>query len=227
MLTGRRRCSWGSYHLQKAHTSDHCDGRTSCRTVMKPNHRHCQSSLQSVWAVGRYLSWYSVAGVAFWTLGTCKQCMHQTTAICDGAQGTTLLWLNTHAACANAPERYLAYDPVKIRAQNRLSVSVRCIEVVPVNQRTSQHHKSARGQLTRQCYRTPLIGIEGVSLLQDALEAQAMPALHKQKLFPPELILAKARMGRGSSFRKRKPANKACAGLCWCIVPVPRLHSPE
>ena len=25
MLTGRRRCSWGSYHLQTAHTSDHCD----------------------------------------------------------------------------------------------------------------------------------------------------------------------------------------------------------
>ena len=114
---------------------------------------------------------YLVAGVAFAAPGTCKQCTFQVTVICGDARWTTLLCLNTHAACANAPERYLAYDPVKIRAQNRLSVSVRCIEVVPVNQRTSQHHKSARGQLTRQCYRTPLIGTEGVLLLQDALEA--------------------------------------------------------
>ena len=134
----------------------------------KPAPSHSQSSLQPVWAAGRYLSWYPVAGVAFGAPGTCKQCMHQTTAICDGAQGTTLLCLNTHAACANAPERYLAYNPVNIRAQNRHSVSVYCIEVVPAHQSTSQHHKSARGQLTRQCYRTPLIGIEGVSLLQDA-----------------------------------------------------------
>ena len=151
----------------------------------KPAYNHSQRSLQSMWAVVRYLSRYPVAGVAFGAPGTCKQCTPQTTAISGGARGTTLLCLNIHAAFANAPERHLAYNPVKIRAQNHHYVSVHCIEVVPVHQSTSQHHKSARGQLTRQCYRTPRIGIEGVSLLQATLEAQAVPALHEQKLFPP------------------------------------------
>lgn len=32
----------------------------------KPEHSHSQRSLQSMWVVGRYLSWYPVAGVAFW-----------------------------------------------------------------------------------------------------------------------------------------------------------------
>ena len=93
---------------------------------------------------------------------TCKQLTPQITAICDGAQENTMLYLNTHATCANAPERYLAHTPAKIRAQNRHPVSVHCIEGAPAHQSTPQCHKAARGQLTRQCYRTPLIGIEGV-----------------------------------------------------------------
>ena len=52
----------------------------------KPAHSHPQSSLQSVWDVGRYLSRYPVAGVAFEAPNTCKQCTPQITAICDGAE---------------------------------------------------------------------------------------------------------------------------------------------
>ena len=51
----------------------------------KPAHSHPQSSLQSVWDVGRYLSRYPVAGVAFKAPGTCKQCTPQITVICGGA----------------------------------------------------------------------------------------------------------------------------------------------
>ena len=84
-----------------------------------------------------------------------------------------MFYLNTHATCANAPERYLAHTPAKIRAQNRHLVSVHCIEGAPAHQSTSQCLKATRGQLTRQCYRmrTPLIGIEGVTSVQDASEA--------------------------------------------------------
>ena len=114
-ISGRRRCVWGSWHLQTLHASDHCES--------------------------------------------------------GGARQTTLLYLNSHATCANASERYLAHTPAKIRAQNRHPVSVHCIEGAPVHQITPQCHKAARGQLTRQCHRTPLIGIEGVVLLQDTSEA--------------------------------------------------------
>ena len=137
----------------------------------EPAHSHSQSSLQPVWAVGRYPSRYPVAGVAFGTPGTCKQCKPQVTVICGGARQTTLLYLNSHATCANASERYLAHTPAKIRAQNRHPVSVHCIEGAPVHQITPQCHKAARGQLIRQCHRTPLIGIEGVVFLQDTSEA--------------------------------------------------------
>ena len=63
-----------------------------------------------MWAVGRYLSRYLVAGVAFGAPGTCKQYTPQTTAICDGARGNTLLYLNTHTACSDAPACYLRSD---------------------------------------------------------------------------------------------------------------------
>jgi hypothetical protein len=53
--------------------------------VSEPAHIHCQSSLQSMWAVRRYLSRYPVAGVAFGAPGTCKQHTPHTTAICGGA----------------------------------------------------------------------------------------------------------------------------------------------
>ena len=82
-----------------------------------------------------------------------------------------MLYLNTHTTCANALERYLAHTPAKIRAYNRHLVSVHCIEGTPANQNTSQCIKATRGQPTRQCYRTPLIGIEGVTSVQDASEA--------------------------------------------------------
>jgi hypothetical protein len=139
--------------------------------VSKPAHNGCESWLQSVWAVGRHLSQYSSAVDAFAAPGTCKQLAPQITVICGGARETTMLYLNTHATCANASARYLAHTPAKIRAQNRHPVSVHCIEGAPAHQSTSQYHKSARGQLTRQCYRTPLICIEDMSLMQETLEA--------------------------------------------------------
>jgi hypothetical protein len=55
--------------------------------------------------VGRYLSRYPVAGVAFEAPDTCKQCTPQINMICGGARENTMLYLNTHATCANAPER--------------------------------------------------------------------------------------------------------------------------
>ena len=51
----------------------------------EPAPSHAQSSVQSVWAVRRYLSRYPVAGVAFGAPGTCKQHTPHTTAICGGA----------------------------------------------------------------------------------------------------------------------------------------------
>ena len=78
--------------------------------MAEPAPSHSQRSRQSVWAVGRYLSWYPVAGVAFGAAGTCKQCTPQVTVICGGARGTTLLCLNIHAACARALVHYLRSD---------------------------------------------------------------------------------------------------------------------
>jgi 1,6-anhydro-N-acetylmuramate kinase len=73
--------------------------------VPKPAHSGCESWLQSVWAVGRHLSQYSSAVDAFAAHGTCKQLTPQITVICGGARENTMLYLNTHATCANAPER--------------------------------------------------------------------------------------------------------------------------
>ena len=63
-----------------------------------------------MWAAGRYLSWYPVAGVAFGAPGTCEQCTPQVIVICGGARETTLLDLNIHAACARALVHYLRSD---------------------------------------------------------------------------------------------------------------------
>jgi hypothetical protein len=78
--------------------------------VAEPAPSHSQRSRQSVWAVGRYLSWYPVAGVAFGAPSTCTQCTPQVNVISGGAQGTTLLCLNIHAACARALVNYLRSD---------------------------------------------------------------------------------------------------------------------
>jgi hypothetical protein len=88
--------------------------------VSKPAHSHARMSLQSVWDVRRYLSRSPVAGVACEAPGTCKQCTPQITAICDGARGTTILYLNTHAACALAPASYLEHTPLHYRSQTSL-----------------------------------------------------------------------------------------------------------
>ena len=63
-----------------------------------------------MWAAGRYLSWYPVAGVAFGAPGTCEQCTPQVTVIYGGARETTLLDLNIHTACARALVHYLRSD---------------------------------------------------------------------------------------------------------------------
>jgi hypothetical protein len=69
--------------------------------VPKPAHSGCESWLQSVWDVGRYLSRYPVAGVAFEAPGTCKQCTPQITAICGGAQEQPVTKLQASLAPAN------------------------------------------------------------------------------------------------------------------------------
>ena len=75
--------------------------------VPNPAHSGCESWLQSVWAVGRHLHQYSSVVDAFAAPGTCKQLTPQIIVVCGGASAreTTMLYLNTHAACANAPER--------------------------------------------------------------------------------------------------------------------------
>ena len=193
----------------------------------KPAHSHAQSSLQSVWDVGRYLSRYPVAGVAFEAPGTCKQLTPQITVVCGGARETTLLYLNTHAACANAPESYLVHNAVVMRAQNRYPVSVHCIEGAPVHQSTSQYHKAARGQLTRQCYRTRAVNLVGAALPLSTSAAQTVSGLHKQKLFPSESKRTKRCMRRWRRNVVQEPANKAFAVLWWCSVPVAVISWPQ
>ena len=60
--------------------------------VSKPAHNGCDSWLQSVRAVGRYLSQYSSAFDAFPAPGTCKQLAPQIIVICGrGALETAML----------------------------------------------------------------------------------------------------------------------------------------
>ena len=70
-----------------------------------PNNAETESQTPSELATvdagyGGCLSRYLVAGVAFEAPSTCKQLTPQITAICDGAQETTMLYLNTHARSA-------------------------------------------------------------------------------------------------------------------------------
>ena len=153
--------------------------------MSKPAHNHPQMSLQSVWDMGRYLSRYPVAGVAFEAPGTCKQLTPQITVhvvcACGGARETTLLYLNTQTACNDDPMRYLVHTAVVMRAQNHYPVSVHCIEGAPVHQSTSQYHKAAREQLTRQCYRTRAVNLVGAARPLSTSAAQKVSGLHKQK----------------------------------------------
>ena len=121
---------------------------TSWRWVPEPAHSHSQSSLQPVWAVGRYLSRYPVAGVAFGAPGTCKQHTPQTTAICDGARGTLQLYLNTHTACRDAPACYMGHRNAARCAQDCCPASVPCSKGIPIQRTRSQCYKATRGQLT-------------------------------------------------------------------------------
>ena len=70
--------------------------------VPKPAHSGCESWLQSVWAVGRHLSQRLFAVDAFAAPGTCKQLAPHIIVFCSGTRETTMLYLNTHATCANA-----------------------------------------------------------------------------------------------------------------------------
>ena len=149
--------------------------------VPKPAHSGCESWLQSMWAVWRHLSQYPSAVDAFAAPGTCKHLAPEITVVCGGARETTVLYLNTHVACANAPESYLVHNAVVMRAQNCYPVSVHCIEGAPVHQSTSQYHKAGRGQLTRQCYRTRAVNLVGAALPLSTSAAQKVSALHKQK----------------------------------------------
>ena len=80
----RRNIVEGAYKICRSQNiTRHLLAELPC--VPKPAYSHPQSSLQSVWDVGRYLSRYPVAGVAFEAPGTCKQCTSQITAICGDA----------------------------------------------------------------------------------------------------------------------------------------------
>ena len=80
----RRNIVEGAYKICRSQNiTRHLLAELPC--VPKPAYSHPQSSLQSVWDVGRYLSRYPVAGVAFEAPGTCKQCASQITAIFGGA----------------------------------------------------------------------------------------------------------------------------------------------
>ena len=99
--------------------------------MAEPAPSHSQRSRQSVWAVRGYMSWYPVAGVAFGAVGACKQCTPQVTAISGGARWTTLLCLNTHVACRDAPVCYMVHIPVHIEPQNRHHVYIAWVKSVP------------------------------------------------------------------------------------------------
>ena len=136
---------------------------TSWRWVPEPAHSHSQSSLQPVWAMWRYLSRYPVADVAFGAPGTCKQCTHQTTAICGDVRWTTLFSLNTHAACARALASYLAYDALQCGSQLALLslcltakvslASKPCHTATKYHQGTSPGNATARGRLVPEALR--------------------------------------------------------------------------
>ena len=140
--------------------------RTSCRSVLKPVHNQIQSSLQSVCDMWTHLCRYPVAGVAFAAPGTCKQHTPQITPICDGVHYTTLLYLNTHAACSGAPRGYMEHDHAAHCAQNCCPASVPCSS--KLNHCVQQ---TVRGRLTWQCYSARSNNPEGTSVVQSTSEA--------------------------------------------------------
>ena len=80
----RRNIVEGAYKICRSQNiTRHLLAELPC--VPKPAYSHPQSSLQSVWDVGRYLSQDPVAGVACKAVGTCKQCIPQVNVICGVA----------------------------------------------------------------------------------------------------------------------------------------------
>ena len=69
--------------------------------VPKPAHSGCGGWLQSMRAMGRYLSQYSSAADAFAAPGTCKQLTPQITVIYDGAGDRPVPQLQVSLALAN------------------------------------------------------------------------------------------------------------------------------
>ena len=78
--------------------------------VPKPAHSGCESWLQSVWAVGRYLSQYSSAVDAFPAPGTCKQLAPQITVFCGGARDQPALKPQVSVAPANSTQSQMQPD---------------------------------------------------------------------------------------------------------------------
>ena len=112
--------------------------RTSCRYVLKPIRNQSQSSLQSVCDMGTHLFRYPVADVATLAPGTCKHHTPQITLICDGVHYTTLLYLNTHAACSGIPRDYTEHDHAAHCAQNYCPAFASCSRGTFVQQTESQ-----------------------------------------------------------------------------------------
>ena len=198
--------------------SDNYIGCTRPRwTVPKPAHSGCESWLQSVRAVGRYLSQHPVAADAFAAPGTCKQLTPHITVICDGVDYTTLLYLDTQAACSGVPMCYLERNRAAHCAQNCCPVSVHCTRGIPVPQSTPPAPRNSTS--SRAAYPTmPPHAIDwfrgqGVAVERLKRAGGIRPA---QTEMIPFRVDPRESMHMARQFiPKRKPANIACAGLCW------------
>ena len=149
----------------------------------KPAHSHPQSSLQSVWDVGRYLSRYPVAGVAFEAPGTCKQCTPQITVTCGGATfgaGTGCRQVS-HLQTAQPLEGHFSRNTTWPELLSSLGTRYPAAEAPLCSKLNHSVQQTVRGRLTWQCYSARSNNPEGTSVVQSTSEAQVVPALHKHK----------------------------------------------
>jgi hypothetical protein len=195
--------------------------------VPKPAHSGCESWLQSVWAVGRHLSQYSSAVDAFAAPGTCKQLAPQITVICDGVDYTTLLYLDTQAACSGVPMCYLGRNHAAHCAQNCCPVSVHCTRGIPVPQSTPPAPRNS----TRAAYPTmPPHAIDwfrgqGVAVERLKRAGGIRPA--QTEMIPFRVEPCESMQNVGQFIPRPGGYETACAGLCWCVLPMLRSDAPK
>ena len=208
--------------------SDNYIGCTRPRwTVPKPAHSGCESWLQSVRAVGRYLSQHPVAADAFAAPGTCKQLTPQNTAV--GAVQCSEVQINCslpmHLQTSQGPlHSYLAASP-----SVRRTLPTSGLYSIPSRLTTCNTTKLEAPP--RGCHTTPTSRIRwpGIELyLCTTLTCQiSTVATYQNALAPLAFNLRKGVHMSGEKYQKRKPANKARAGLCWCKIPVAGTFWPQ